>query len=240
MGFITSKGPMPKRIGDCVIYPYEGKYLIRKKSGFTSQALKKHPKYAKSRENASNFGRLSREAKILRDPLKPYLPKRNAMQVFNGWNKKLHQLSLLDNAEPGKRSVFHVVHLPEVASQVFGYAFAPTSIILHGEFKKNTFRLFTSGWKRKDRQGHFGFRIIALQLNLESRETEVLEGDWKLYAKATLPKKINLTLPDEPKQGMCWCFLQTDLFQEQEGSFYPLGGEVQNLFLLQVTTPAHR
>jgi len=66
-------------------------------------------------------------------------------------------------------------------------------------------------------------------------QTEVLEGDWKLYAKATLPKKISFTLPDVSKQGMCWCFLQSDLFQEQDGTFYPLGGEVQNLFLLQVT-----
>ena len=59
MAKITSyEGKLPKRIEDYVIYPLNGAIIIRAKSGFTSKALKNSPKYALSRQNASEFGRV--------------------------------------------------------------------------------------------------------------------------------------------------------------------------------------
>jgi len=55
MAKFSSSGKIPKRIGTLIIYPLNGEYIIREKSGFSKEGMKDDPKYAQCRENASEF-----------------------------------------------------------------------------------------------------------------------------------------------------------------------------------------
>jgi len=76
MAKVTVEGKFPKRIDDYVLYKLGDQIIIRANSGFTSKALKTSPKYALSRQNASEFGRVSATCKQLRLALSGFLPKK--------------------------------------------------------------------------------------------------------------------------------------------------------------------
>ena len=96
MAKVTVEGKYPKRIGNYVLYPLNDEVIMKAKSGFTSKALKTSPKYALSRQNASEFGRVSSTCKELRLALKDYLPKKNNLLVVNNLTKKMRQLLGVD------------------------------------------------------------------------------------------------------------------------------------------------
>jgi hypothetical protein len=52
-------------IGDLTFYKWGGQYLVKRKSGFTSESIKRDPKCARIRENGKEFGRSSTASKLL-------------------------------------------------------------------------------------------------------------------------------------------------------------------------------
>ena len=77
------------RIDDFLIYPLRTMMILRKISGFTTEALETDPKYELSRKNASEFGCMSAVCKQIRLALKEILPKQNNLAVVNSFTKKL-------------------------------------------------------------------------------------------------------------------------------------------------------
>lgn len=88
MAKVIIDGKFPKRIDNLVLYKLDNQVIIREISGFTSVNLLTSPKYLLSRQNASEFGRVSSTCKQLRLVLKDYLPKKNNLLVVNSLTKK--------------------------------------------------------------------------------------------------------------------------------------------------------
>lgn len=87
MAKISAEGKVPKRLGNCVVYPLDGNMILRKISGFSSIGMLKDSRYERSRQNASEFGRVSALCKKIRVVLKDILPKKNNLAVCNSFIK---------------------------------------------------------------------------------------------------------------------------------------------------------
>src|SRR6187551_550093 len=96
MAKFESDGKYPKRIGDQLLYELHGVGTMRTISGFTSEGVKKLPKYILCRQNNSEFGRLSSTNKHLRVALAASLSKKNNLAITNTLNQKMRALLPFD------------------------------------------------------------------------------------------------------------------------------------------------
>ena len=154
MAKISSDFKIPKRIGDFVTYPLDGEYIIRKKSGFTKKGMAKNPKYARSRENAKEFGAVSRLSKNVRIALKEVLPTSNNLAVCNSLTAVMRKVMCCDDlAERGNRSLKNGFETDNGKALLNGYDFNPNSLF------RNVFK------------GDFHFDIEKRVLQFDSFET---------------------------------------------------------------------
>ena len=97
MAKVYSDGEIPKHILEgCVNYDTEYGHIIRGISGFTTEALLNDPKYAKSWENANEFGAVSQLCKAIRMILQEGLPKSKNLEVTNGLHTIMRKVMCCD------------------------------------------------------------------------------------------------------------------------------------------------
>lgn len=223
---ITQEGKLPKRIDNFVIYPLGDDMIIREVSGFTSKGVKTHPKYEKTRRNASEFGRLSSLCKEVRLALKEFLPKSNNLAVVNSFTKKMREVMMHDQTSlHGQRNLADAFKNEVARSVLEGYDFNPDNF---NPASKMDFRL--RGKDRLELKVHtinlpdgansIGFRIIVLDFDFETKASQLALGQWHFYNQPALPDVVDLTLPivENPK-GVVFTLLETSFYDEVIGSF---------------------
>lgn len=130
MAKITSNnGKPPKRFDGYVTYPIEnGTYVMKRKSGFTGKGLRFDSKYAHCRFNSSEFGRVSKLGKAIRNTLVSHLPKSNNLAVCNQLTSTLRKVMLCDSIHPlGERTVYEGLRTNEGKDLLVNYSFNPST-----------------------------------------------------------------------------------------------------------------
>jgi hypothetical protein len=225
MAKVTVEGKYPKRIGNYVLYPLNDEVIMKAKSGFTSKALKSSPKYALSRQNASEFGRVSSTCKELRLALKDYLPKKNNLLVVNNLTKKMRQLLVFDTASVrGERTLAKALTTIEAQNQLKGYHFNPEiAISLDCRIANNQLQFTTDGIVLPDGATSVSCTVLSLAFNFETKTNSLCESDKHFYNLTTLPYSITLEVPKmELIDGVLFTILVLDFYKELDGGYVPL------------------
>ena len=93
-------------IDDLVFYTLNGVQVVRRKSGFNSDAFTNNPNYKKVRENSSEFGHCSKVSKMIRMVLSAYVENCGDKLMYQKFTKVMTNIKNLDNtSEQGKRRV---------------------------------------------------------------------------------------------------------------------------------------
>jgi hypothetical protein len=225
MAKVTVEGKFPKRIDDFVLYKLEDQIIMRAKSGFTSKALKTSPKYALSRQNASEFGRVSSTCKELRLALKDYLPKKNNLLVVNTLTKKMRQLLVFDTVSVrGERTLAKALATIEAQNELKGYHFNPEIITsLDYTYTNNQLQFITDGIEIPDGATNVSCTVLALDFNFETKTNSLCESDKHFYNLTTLPDFITLEVPKmELTDGVMFTILVLAFYKEMDGCYVPL------------------
>ncbi|GAA4059909.1 hypothetical protein GCM10022389_00150 [Flavobacterium cheonanense] len=225
MARVKVEGKFPKRIDDYVLYKLEDQIIMRAKSGFTTKALKTSPKYALSRQNASEFGRVSSTCKELRLALKDYLPKKNNLLVVNNLTKKMRQLLVFDTASVrGERTLAKALATIEAQNELKGFHFNPEmAISLDCTISNNQLQFITDGIVIPDGATCVSCTVLSLAFNFDAKTNSLCESDKHFYNHITLPNSITLEVPKmELIDGFLFTILVLDFYKELDGGYVPL------------------
>ena len=225
MAKVEVEGKFPKRIDDFVLYKLNDQVIIRAISGFTTKALKSSPKYALSRQNASEFGRVSSTSKQLRVALAPFLPKKNNLAVVNTLNKKMRALLPFDmESGRGERTLAKAMATAEAQQQMKGYHFNPEassapSCTLDGD----QLQLFTAGIVVPEGANSVGIAVVALAFDYESLASSIAESEKHFFAANSLPDPLVLVVPTlEYMGGVVFTVLVIEFYSQDDTSFVPM------------------
>ncbi|NDP28010.1 MAG: hypothetical protein GZ087_11375 [Flavobacterium sp.] len=233
MAKIFSDGKIPKRFEGYVIYPLWGEHIIKEKTGFTTEGLKDDPKYAKSRENASEFGVLTQSCKAIRMALNEGLPKSNNLEVCNGLTTIMRKVMCCDTvAERGNRCLKNGFESAGGKSLFVGYDFNPSGLFrttfkgnYHFDISKR--KLVFEPFKTQEAfvfpEGVdcVGFRLGALRFDFGTSASFLQLTDMEFYGfDSRSTKKLRLCIKDFPDgEGVIFFLLEVAFFIENEGTF---------------------
>lgn len=103
-----------------------GKIIVRKTGGFKDKPIKTHANYARTRENASEFGRCARAGKVFRMALRRYLKPMNISYVHNKVLKLFREVLVFDSTSVrGYREVGLGLQSDQGKELLVGYEFDP-------------------------------------------------------------------------------------------------------------------
>jgi hypothetical protein len=181
---INSAGKLPKKENNYLIYPLRGQIIIRTQSEFTTEALLKAPHYEKCRQNASEFGKLSKACKYLRYSLHEHLPKANKLEVMNTFTKKMRQVLNCDTTSPkGTRTLAKALATPEGKALLLDYAFNPAvTVPLDYQSNDHQLQLATATLPLVPNAHWLGCRVLRLAFDFDTFDHQLLASDWQLYA----------------------------------------------------------
>jgi len=225
MAKIESEGKLPKRIDNCVIYELDGQMIIRTISGFTTKALKKSPKYELSRQNASEFGRVSSLCKQVRLALLGILPKKNNLVVVNSLTKKMREVMTYDTISArGSRSLAVALNSEVGRAKLQGYHFNPDgAFALDYVLEGQRLHVTTNAIVFPEGASSVGCSVLSLAFDFVTAENQLEEGDKYFFNKHTLPNVLELDVPtvEQPK-GILFTILALHFYHEEQGSYVPL------------------
>lgn len=228
MAKVTVEGKFPKRIEDYVLYKLHDQVIIRAKSGFTSKDLQTAPKYALSRKNASEFGRVSSTCKALRLALKDYLPKKNNLLVVNALTKKMRQLLAFDTvSERGERTLANALATEEALHQLRGYSFNP-EVLWTSKYviTNHQIQLDTASIQVPAGATSVCFTSVVLAFDFDTKFSSLCESENYFYNTATLPDEITLGVPTiEFSGGILFTILVIAFYRQDGGGYVPLSDD---------------
>lgn len=119
------KGPinLEGQIGDLSFYQSNGKTIVRQHSGVSKARIAKEPRYARTRENNTEFGRASSAAKLIRLAARQALGER--YEIFEdptSVNRLTPRLSAIVRADAEHDRGSRIVR-PENLSLLYGFSF---------------------------------------------------------------------------------------------------------------------
>lgn len=167
-------------IDDLVFYNLNGIPVVRKKSGFNKDDYANNPKYAKVRENSSEFGHCSKSGKMIRMALSEYLKDVTDKYLYQKFAKVMTQIKDLDNISPrGQRRI------PNGLQNAVAY-----SLLYH--FKFGEFENMEGAALRTD--GLFGIEImVANPGDFDSAELVTLKPDFEKYFCRTEKETLSIS-----------------------------------------------
>jgi hypothetical protein len=231
----SESGKYPKRVDDYVIYPNKkGEMILQKKTGFTSDKMKNDPKYEKSRNNASEFGRVSARCKQLRILLKDVLPKRNNLDIVNALVTKMRQVMVMDKTSGrGERNLGDAFRNKEARSFFLGYHFNPAAEYTHTfripyTVSSNGLSLSIGKFSAKEtvsfpgRTNSAGVRLHGLYFDFNAGEGTLASSDRLFFGCHSTVDKTRLMVPAPDGNGVLFSILELQFFIDDQGSYVPV------------------
>lgn len=235
MAKIFSDGKIPKRFDGMVTYRLKGidGHIVKEKTGFTTEALLKDPKLAKSRENANEFGPVTHLCKDIRMILKEGLPKSNNLEVTNGLHTIMRKVMCCDTiAQRGNRCLKNGFASPGGKSLFTGYDFNPSGLLRNtfkGSYrfdvvkKQLVFTPFVTSEAFVFPEGAdaVGLRLGAMRFDFGSSAGFYTLTDLALYGfDSRITESLQLGLEDFPDgEGVVFYLLEVAFFVENAGTF---------------------
>lgn len=235
MAKITVDGPFPRRIDDYVLYKLDDQIIMRATSGFTSEALKTATKYALSRQNASEFGRLSSICKALRLALKDYLPKQNNLLVVNSLVKKMRQLLVYDCVSVrGERTLANAMATVEARAQFKGYSFNPVAVgAFKTVFNAESVAIATANIIIPEGATSVAFTLVSLVFDFDTKASFLTESQHHFYGLTALPDVVELVVPKiERVSGELFTIMVVAFYFQDETGFVPLKDDSSKVVLV--------
>jgi hypothetical protein len=235
MAIIETEGKFPKRIGNYVLYRRYEKIVLREISGFTTVALKNEPNYALSRQNASEFGRVSALCKHLREALSDVLPKQHKLVIVNAFTKKMREVMTYDvTAARGERQLAMALTTIEGKQQLLGYNFNPAvAMVMNYQLKSTALLLRTKGIVFPKTANYIGFRGHQLVFDFVTGASVLESGGWVLESEFSLRNTISLSLPNQPNAiGVVLSLLEIQFYHYKAGTYIPLADDVSKSLIV--------
>jgi len=233
MAKITSyEGKIPKRIDDFVIYLLGDDLIIRQNSGFTSKGVMQEAKYVLCRQNASEFGLVSKTCKAIRVVVADGLTRHNNLEVVNNFTKMMRSLLVYDaEHERGSRTLKSALATLEAQERLKGYVFTPDFKL---QLQKVNHRLDVSipdvFFAR--RNVYLGFSVQYLYFDFDTLTGYLESTNWQMEL---LDKTISFLLPDGLPDGYLFPLYRFSFFLKQEdGSFLPILPDEKGLVVGQL------
>jgi len=232
MARISSSEKLPMRIDGYVIYPLDDQMVLRKNSGFTTEAVLNSDQYARVRENAAEFGHVSKLCKALRLSLGTVLPKQGNLSVCNGLTKIMRQVLVCDGvSKRGARTLAVAFENTEAKAILKGYDFNPNSLfhsIFKGGFHYDATVLhfeslvFSEAVVFPQGADFVGFRLHRLCFDFELVTHELVSTTWELFARTSSSSGFTLALPKVPElNGVRFVLLELQFYGADGSSFLP-------------------
>lgn len=93
-------------IDDLVFYTLNGKQVVRKKSGFSTEAFANNPNYKKVKDNSTEFGHCSKASKMFRTAIAEYIQDCGDKLMYQKFTKVMTNIKNNDTQnEHGKRRI---------------------------------------------------------------------------------------------------------------------------------------
>lgn len=234
MAKLTGSGKVLKRIDNYVVYELDGDVIIRRNSGFTPEGMKSDPKYALSRQNAIEFGKVSSLCKQMRQSLAGILPKKNGLFICNSLVKVMRSLIALDQESVrGERLLWKAFGTAEAKSMMTGYCFNKTCVFL--KEVERAVDVDSSGNLNLDclssanYVGSFasaaclGVRWHHLDFDFKDGGSVLYSSNW-LFLKADGAVSIYTIMNAFPEvvTGVLFSIVELGYFVENNGSFVPV------------------
>lgn len=234
----SKSGVFPKRFEEFVIYPLGEDIIIREVSGFTTEALLKSPKYANCRSNASEFGRVSRLCRQLREQLSDVLPKGNNLAVCNSLTAVMRKAMTFDTvSERGARNLATAFNDNRARQLLTDYDFNPDhrlhdvmqarycydpirSRLCFGAFRGQPKITFPQTANR------VGLRLHQLRFDFENGEGALLSSELVVCSKDCCYANIVLECAEPNGKGVLFSILELQFYWFEEGSYMPVAGKV--------------
>ena len=234
MAKVYSDGKIPKRIAKGYVnYNLGDDHIIREVSGFTPEGMTDDPKYAKSRENASEFGAVTRLCKAIRMLVYEGLPKSNNLEVVNGLTTMMRKVMCCDPvAERGNRCLKNGFESAGGKSLFTGYDFNPDGLFRNcfkGKYRFDAAKkqLVLEPFKTSEDfvfpegADAVGLRLGALRFDFGTSTGYYTLTDLALYGfDSPISKKLRLSIENFPDgEGVVFFLLEVAFFVENEGAF---------------------
>jgi hypothetical protein len=234
MAKVYSNGKIPKRIAEGYVnYNLGVDHIIRENSGFTPEGMKDDPQYAKSRENASEFGVVTQLCKAIRMVVNEGLPKSNNLEVTNSLTAIMRKVMCCDTIAPrGNRCLKNGFASAGGKALFTGYDFNPTGLF-RNTFKGNyhfnapkrqlVFEPFTTreAFVFPEGADTVGLRLGALRFDFSSSTGFYTLTDLALYGfDSSVTQSLTFNIPHFPDgEGAVFFLLEVAFFVENEGGF---------------------
>ena len=233
MGKLRSyEGKLPKRLGgNLVIYPMGGDIIIRLKSGFTTEELLHSKKYENCRKNASEFGRVSKACKGVREALVGILPRQNNLTIVNTFTKFMSSLLSFDTEHiKGDRTIATALQNAEALQLFTSYSFNPdTTLVLNFEVIGHQLQL--SNFTLPEGISWMGFRLHAVAYDWDTFTGTLHSGGWHFEQHCTSKQLYPLPTLETTQKPVIY-ILEAQPFDEKEGAFIPVRTEEKGVLVV--------
>lgn len=220
MAKITSyEGKPPKRIGDYIVYPLGDDLIVRQKTGFTTKKLLTSPKYALCRQNASEFGLVSKTCKAIRMLLKEDLTQHNNLEVVNSFTKKMRSLLVHDAIHPRGARVLKTALATTAAQQaIAGYSFNPECRVAV-RVTDATLTTLVPDDLLTIPVAYLGMRVLYLFFDFETLTGHLEASTWQMEKMAS---EISFALPTEAPDRFWLRLVAVSFFSNTNGEWAPI------------------
>jgi hypothetical protein len=244
MARVTSSEKLPKRLDDFLIYQLDHQFVMRKTSGFTKEQLLNDPKYARVKENAAEFGQVSRLCKALRLELVTLLPKQDNLAVCNALTQLMRQVLVCDTvSKRGERQLALALENLESKAIVNGYNFNPNSLFA-SVFKGSC--TYTENGLQFDPfvvsetiafagvADYVGLRLHHFGFDFENASSSLASTPWHFFARTSSTNGFVLKTPDaNVTSGVKFVLLELQFYTYDGSSYLPCNDRSKVLVVLE-------
>lgn len=192
------KGPneLYGSIGDLVYYTLNGKQVVRRKSGFSTDAFKNNPNYKNVKNNSSEFGHCSKSGKLIRTTIEPFIKSLEDKYLYQRFTKLMTDIKDLDIAEKGQRRIESGLKNPRALLLLKDFKFGdvdPISnhVVAGGSFFSKSFSLKSTVDADRLQLLTLSPDLNRLELQYETQEVDILKRkqilEFELYFQENHP-----------------------------------------------------
>jgi hypothetical protein len=240
--------PLTGSIGNITFFKSGSSFHARQKSGIDKARYATDPKFRRTRENAAEFGKGAKAAKLLRGALKQLL--KNAVDKKTSIRLSAEMRRILKTDPVNKRGARKVVKGDLALLKGYDFnAFSKLSSVLYASFAATIARStgtlsvhvppFVPEHLMTAPEGSTHFRIVSagVEIDFENEKAEKATSQSNIFPINETPT-ADMTLENtlKPNSTMpLFLALGLQFYQEVNGEMYPLSGASNSLAIVEVS-----
>lgn len=242
--------PIEGTMGNVTFYKSEEGYLIREKGGVSKERIATDPKFARTRENNSQFGLNAKAGKLVRDAIAALLKKAKDKRVTSRLTKVMSEVAKYDRVSiRGQKKIAIALENEAACNILKGFNFnnqaimetiltAPCSLTPESGIVEILDFIPEEQINAPAGATHVGFKSAFTALNFAKGQTQTAYSD-----QIILPLNLTLvsvvlnpnTIPQAGASAKLMISILVEFYQELDGVKYPLlNGAYNALSILDI------